>query len=88
MALSGCNLIPGHNTPPPPKDENCGADVVAEQFLNSRPTAEVKAYIAARVGDRPIRYYRIGDPVTMDYNPGRLNVELGKSGRISNFRCG
>jgi Peptidase inhibitor I78 family len=90
MALAGCRLVPAaDNSPPPlPPAEKCGADVVAEQFLNSVPTAEAKAYIAARVGQRPIRYYTIGDPITMDFNPNRLNVVLGTDGRIAKLRCG
>jgi len=68
-------------------DAGCGADKVGE-WLNALPTEDVKADIAATVGDRPIRYYTQGDPITMDFSPARLNVELGKDGRIKLFRCG
>ena len=47
-----------------------------------------KAYVDARVGNRPIRYYTVGDAITMDFNPARLNVVLGKDGRIQRLRCG
>jgi hypothetical protein len=69
-------------------DSDCGADRVSGRWLNSLPTEDVKADIADRVGDRPIRYYTQGDPITMDFNPSRLNVELGEDGRIKVFRCG
>jgi len=85
--LSGCNLLPFGKDPPPPQAEDCGADLVA-QYVGSKPSPETSAYIAARVGERPIRTYTVGDPVTMDYIRGRLNVVLSKDGRIQAFRCG
>lgn len=88
-ALAGCQLIPPRDAPPPvASPESCGAELIGDRWIGSLPTAEVKAYIAARVGDRPIRYYTIGDPITMDHNPARLNVVLGKDGRIQRLRCG
>lgn len=68
-------------------DQACGADAL-DRWLNVLPTETVKAEIAGTVGDRPIRYYTQGDPITMDFNPARLNVELGADGRIKVFRCG
>jgi hypothetical protein len=69
-------------------EDSCGADKVSERWLNSLPTADVKSAIAKAVGERPIRYYGEGDAITMDFSPQRLNVELGKDGRIKLFRCG
>jgi hypothetical protein len=68
--------------------DECGAGEVAGRWLNALPTDDVKADIAAKVGDRPIRYYTQGDPITMDFNAARLNVESGPDGRIKLFRCG
>jgi hypothetical protein len=68
--------------------DECGASKVSGRWLNALPTDDVKADIAAKVGDRPIRYYTQGDPITMDFNPARLNVESGADGRIKLFRCG
>jgi hypothetical protein len=68
-------------------DSQCGADKLA-RWLNLLPTQTVKDEIAATVGERPIRYYGQGDPITMDFSPARLNVELGADGRIKLFRCG
>ena len=70
-----------------PPESGCGADKLG-RWLNVLPTDPVKTEIAATVGDRPIRYYTQGDPITMDFSPARLNVELGKDGRIKRFRCG
>ena len=66
---------------------DCGADLL-DRWLNVLPTDDVKAQIAATVGERPIRYYTQGDPITLDFNPSRLNAELGVDGRIKLFRCG
>ena len=70
------------------REDTCGADKVSERWLNALPTADVKSAIAKAVGERPIRYYGEGDAITMDFSPQRLNVELGKDGRIKLFRCG
>ena len=81
---------PEQGITPMPMDEGeagCGADKL-DRWLNVLPTDTVKADIAAQVGERPIRYYTQGDPVTLDFIPSRLNVELGKDGRIKLFRCG
>ena len=69
-------------------DDTCGADKVSERWLNALPTADAKSAIAKAVGERPVRYYGQGDAITMDFSPQRLNVELGKDGRIKLFRCG
>lgn len=87
--------VPSQSTPqasPTPEsgeadDSQCGPDKLA-RWLNVLPTETVKADIAETVGERPIRYYTQGDPITMDFSPARLNVELGEDGRIKLFRCG
>ena len=79
---------PAMNADEPAVPSGCGADKVAARWLNALPTADVKAAIAKAVGERPIRYYGEGDAITMDFSPQRLNVELGKDGRIKLFRCG
>ena len=68
-------------------ESGCGADKLAN-WRNLLPTEEVKAEIAATVGQRSIRYIAPGDAVTLDFSPSRLNVELGEDGRIKLFRCG
>lgn len=84
---AGCARLGIGKNGPDPETESCGANLLGAMG-NSMPTPEVKAYIDARVGERPIRYYTEGDPITMDYNPARLNVVLGQDGRIQRFRCG
>ncbi len=39
-------------------------------------------------GNDPMRILPPGTPMTMDYNPSRLNVELDEAGTIVRFYCG
>lgn len=71
-----------------PESDSCGAGKVRERWTGALPSSDVKAEIAKAVGERRIRYYTEGDPITMDYSEDRLNVVLGKDGRIAEFRCG
>lgn len=90
VAVTPDQPIPeGASTPEPAEadDSSCGADKL-DRWLNVLPTDDVKASISEMVGERPIRYYTQGDPITMDFSPARLNVELGPDGRIKLFRCG
>jgi hypothetical protein len=75
-------------TPAEPETDSCGASKVRARWTGAVPSSEVKTQIAKAVGERPIRYYGEGDPITMDYSEDRLNVVLGKDGRIKEFRCG
>lgn len=65
----------------------CGAKQM-DIFVNGLSATEVRMNIANRAGNRPVRFYSEGDPLTMDHNPQRLNVELGKDMRIKRFWCG
>lgn len=85
-AAQTTNAAPAE-APGKPEGDTCGVDQV-KGWLGAQPTADIKAQIAKAAGDRPIRYYTEGEPVTMDYSEARLNVVLGKDGRISEFRCG
>jgi len=87
LLAGACHAEHPRPAPPPPVDDTCGASLVTT-WLGALPTDGVKAGIAARVGERPIRYYGPNDAITMDYNPARLNVELGADGKIKRFRCG
>jgi hypothetical protein len=92
VAMTETSAPPGPETTPTTEpgeaeDSACGADKL-DRWLNALPTDDVKAAISKTVGERPIRYYTRGDPITMDFSPARLNVELGEDGRIKLFRCG
>jgi hypothetical protein len=59
------------------------------------PAAELQHLIGQPVpdpfpADGPVRIFATGDPVTMDYSPQRVNVEVDTSSRrlIVAIRCG
>ena len=72
---------------PETADSDCGADKVG-RWLNALPTGDVMQEIASAAGKRTYRYYKQGDPITMDFSSARLNVEVGDDGRIKRFWCG
>lgn len=92
VLLAGCAGSAGPCNPtaapvfPAPTDE-CGAAEFS-RYVGAQATTEVRTAIAARLGDRRVRYISPGDAVTQDYRVDRLNVELGADGRISRLRCG
>ncbi|MCE2739536.1 MAG: hypothetical protein LW703_14525 [Rhodobacter sp.] len=67
---------------PPAAEDTCGAADLAS--LVGQPVSRFNA--EARAG--PARVIRPGQPVTMDYNPLRLNVLLDADDRMVAFRCG
>ncbi|MCA3510020.1 MAG: hypothetical protein IOC80_00415 [Rhodobacter sp.] len=85
MALSACaGPAPARTASPvpPAAEDTCGAAGLAS--LVGQPLSRFNAQ--ARQG--PARVIRPGQPVTMDYNPLRLNVLLDADGRMVAFRCG
>ncbi len=84
MALTACaGLAPAETADPvPPAEDTCRAAGFAS--LVGQPVSRFDAQ--ARQG--PARVIRPGQPVTMDYNPLRLNVLLDANDRIVAFRCG
>ena len=67
--------------PPPVADDSCGANRYLPLIGQSGPTISVPADVAWRS-------YRSGDPLTMDYNPQRLNFEHDKTGKLTRVSCG
>lgn len=92
MALSACTATGSDKvaeaTPPPPPsmEPNCGADQLGA-YVGQPASDEVIAAITQWRGDKPMRVLRPGQPVTMDYRPDRLNVQIGEDGKIKGFNC-
>lgn len=82
MLLAACTIEAGPEevvTTPAPASCNAAA---YEQFVGQHsPQITVPA-------GTEIRHYRSGDPVTMDFNPDRLNFEYDRSGRLVRVKCG
>lgn len=88
FAMSACaNPVPSPPddagaAPPPVATDGCGAAA-----LGPLVGQDVAAF-TAQAWEGPARIVRPGQPVTMDFNPGRLNVLLDAGGRIAGFSCG
>lgn len=65
----------------PSKDE-CGASDFA--YLIGRRGSILNGMKFAG----PVRILEFGQPMTMDYNPARLNIEKNKAGAIGRVWCG
>lgn len=81
------NAPPVPPTPPsppsPPTQPNCGKEVLND-FMGRRV-----ARLPAFVRKSPlVRIIRPGQPVTLDWIPDRLNIELNSRNRIIDLRCG
>ncbi len=76
VALAACQ---------PVKDaagDRCGADGL--QALIGQDTS----VLAAMSFPAGTRFIEPGTPVTMDYNENRLNIHIGRTGRIEKINCG
>ena len=76
VALAACQ---------PMKDaagDRCGADAL--QTLVGQNTS----VLAAMTFPSGTRVIEPGTPVTMDYNESRLNIHIGRTGRIERVSCG
>ncbi|WP_238991720.1 I78 family peptidase inhibitor [Gemmobacter caeruleus] len=93
LGLTGCIGGGGEVTPPempaaPPAapdgtGDACGAATL--QHLVGQPRGAISGMRFAH----PLRVYEEGQPVTMDFSPERLNVELSPGGaRIRRISCG
>lgn len=74
---------PGPAMPPvpAPPDDSCGARAYLPLIGQKSPAITIPP-------NTPYRSYRSGDPVTMDYNPRRLNFEHDRAGRLVRASCG
>lgn len=80
LALAAC--APVVAVPAPGDTDACGASGLSE-FIGQDSSS-----IAAALFNNPIRIIRLGDMVTMDYNPNRINFRLDGNGRVESITCG
>lgn len=67
---------------PEPQKDTCGA--AALQGLVGQDRAAISGMRFAQV----LRVFEEGQPVTMDFNPERLNIQYSKRGKIQAVTCG
>ena len=84
LALVGCATS---GEPPLHGAGHCKAEA-AVSLVGQPGTAELAAKALKLSGARVVRWIRPGSAVTMDYNPGRLDIDLDENGKVSRFRCG
>ena len=60
----------------------------AQQFLGRFGSPEIAAQARDAAGARVVRWLWPGTVVTMEYDPGRLDIELNPQRIIHAFRCG
>ena len=85
LAMTGC--MDDRPTPLPGPPRACRAEN-AQRFVGVvfRPAVARRAQRAARA--RTVRVIRPGQPVTMDFRPDRLNVEIDERAIVRAVRCG
>lgn len=88
LVLGGCvsQTKPAPPVATAPEGDQCGASKVAD-FVGKSPTEQTIAAIRERAKPQTIRVIRPNSPVTMDYRPDRLNIDLGEDGLIKRFHC-
>lgn len=60
-----------------------------DQFIGQTPTTELGSEMLRVSGARIIRWVRVGEMITMEYNPERLTVRLGPGNqRVTMASCG
>lgn len=86
--VSGCDRIAARFEPParfvPPERPNDSCNSAAYRSHVGQPSDALAAiYIP-----EPYRVIEDGAPVTLDYNPARLNIDLGPDGVVVRLWCG
>lgn len=81
LMLAGCTAGQTTDTgTPAASEDSCNAAAYAD--LIGRGAASALAV------PNPKRTYRIGDPITMDFNPNRVNIQLDETDTIFAVTCG
>jgi hypothetical protein len=87
-ALAACaQPTPAPAPAPPPVAGACNAQ--AAQFaVGQVATAELGERAMRAAGAQQYRFLRPGQAVTLEFNAGRLNLELDAAGKVLRVRCG
>lgn len=81
--LCACAEAPGPGMPPAQCNADAAGIVVGKTFDSQLGVVALKRSGAAR-----LRVIRPGQAVTMDFDGGRLNVELDANEKVVAVRCG
>lgn len=72
---------------PPPPPGPCNADA-AHWAIGRAVDQDLVNRVIHDTGSRTARVIEPGQPVTMDYNPQRVSIEVNDRGAIVGIRCG
>ena len=67
---------------PETQSNSCGATGLGALIGQDRTVLHTKKFAT------PLRVVEFGQPITMDFNPERLNIDIDKNGLISRVWCG
>lgn len=79
------------NEAPADEAQPAASETDGEDLCKAAEYASLIGTNAAAVtlpADLPHRIYKLGDPVTMDYRPDRLNIVTDADGVITEMKCG
>lgn len=80
--MESVGVVPPASVPTATSTVACNAGSMG--WLIGQP----ESTLAAVALPAPVRIIQVGEAVTMDHNPSRLNVQLDVNGRISSLTCG
>ena len=68
-------------------EDRCDA-AAAARLIGKKASPALGEQAKRLSGAAMVRIIRAGDPVTSDYMTSRINVDVGRDGRVTGFRCG
>ena len=86
--LAGCASSPQQDSAKAPKgDGRCNAEPV-QHLLEERITTDLAERARIESGAAQLRVTHPNQPVTMDYNSQRLNIDIDDAGVVLQVSCG
>lgn len=85
LGATACATTAGE--PPVAGAGSCGAEA-AQELVGRQATQELAAEAMRLTGAETLRWIPEGSAVTMDYRPGRLNIEYDAGMSVTTIRCG
>ena len=86
LSMVACTAMPPVDAPPPANGP-CNADL-ASWAIGRAATPDVVERAQAESNSSDVRVIEPGQPVTMDYSPERLNINVNERGAIVGLKCG
>ena len=87
---AACAAAPRQAVAPPPlpfDEDRCDA-AAAARLIGKKASPALGEEARRLSGAAMVRIIRSGDPVTSDYMTSRINVDVGRDGLVTGFRCG